>query len=70
MGDFGNVVKDAHGEVTINFIDRTASLVGGQSILHRGIVVSCFVCFISYWASLYQALFKLPERALASQLVD
>lgn len=39
VGDFGNVMASPQGEVSVNFWDRTASLVGAQSILHRGIVL-------------------------------
>lgn len=40
IGDFGNVYKDANGEVSVFFTDNIAKLVGPYSIMGRGIVVT------------------------------
>ena len=43
MGDFGNLHKDVNGGVSVFFTDNVAKLVGPNSIIGRGIVVSFFL---------------------------
>ncbi len=48
VGDLGNVEANASGVATVNITDKLISLEGANTIVGRSLVVSFFVCSLSF----------------------